>query len=508
MNKTFKSNLSLILMMLALVLITGCNKNSNYTIAFESNGGSLIEPITITDENNFSLPENPIKEGFTFDDWYKDNEFLEPFIYHKLTSDITVYAKWLPNTYTITYESNGGSSVASTNQLFDSTVVQPDDPIKVGYSFNGWFRDVNLKEAYSFSKMPSHSFTLYAKWVVNQYTISFDSNGGSSVNSITQTFEGRIIEPTPPTKDNYLFMGWYSDTNLENEFSFTVMPASDITLYAKWEEDPKGLIYNETEEGLEVTGYNGTNPEIVIPSMFKSVLVIGIADNAFSNRDDIESVTIPNTVTYIGANAFKDLISLTTIKFEPQSKLQIIKDHAFNNSRLLTSIEIPQSVEVMGVGVFMNTNSLTRVTFEPNSKLTVISQEMFSNAASLKTIELPEGITLIGKDAFSYTNSLESINMPSTVKTISARAFYEAGGLTSINIAENSQLESIGDYAFLNTAQLKSIYIPITVTDMGYRVFYFCRNLTIYVAAESLPTTWDVDWNPSKKPVVWGYVQS
>ena len=111
-------------------------------------------------------------------------------------------------------------------------------------------------------------------------------------------------------------------------------------------------------------------------------------------------------------------------------------------------------------------------------------------------------------DAFSYTYSLETINIPSTVKTIAARAFYEAGALTTITIAENSQLESIGNYAFLNAAELKSIYIPITVTEMGYRIFYFCKNPTIYVAAESLPTTWDVDWNTSNGSVVWGYIQS
>lgn len=508
MNWLFKSKLTIVFMMVALVLMTGCAENPNYTISFESNGGSLIESITITDENNFNLPDDPLKEGYTFDNWYLDSQFSELFFYHQLTSNIIVYAKWIPNTYTITYESNGGSSITPTNHLFESTVIEPETPIKTGYSFKGWFSDINLKEAYSFSKMPSHSFTLYAKWTINQYTISFDSNGGSLVNPITQTFEGRILEPTPPTKDDYLFLGWFSDIELENEFNFTIMPASDITLYAKWDEDPKGLIYQETEEGLEVTGYNGTDPNIVIPSMFKSMIVVGIADNAFSKRSDIQSITIPSTVTYIGANAFKNLTSLTTISFEPQSKLQSIGDYAFDSAKLLTSIIIPSSVEVMGIGAFMNTDSLTTVTFESNSKLTVISQETFSNAISLRTIELPEGITLIGKDAFSYTNSLETVNIPSTVKTIAARAFYEAGALTTITIAENSQLESIGNYAFLNAAELKSIYIPITVTEMGYRIFYFCKSLTIYVAAKSLPTTWDVDWNTSNGSVVWGYIQS
>ena len=82
--------------------------------------------------------------------------------------------------------------------------------------------------------MPAQNTTLYAKWTVNNYTISFEENGGSAVLDITQAFGSAVTAPTAPTKEGYTFGGWYSDVALTTAYTFGTMPAQNITLHAKW----------------------------------------------------------------------------------------------------------------------------------------------------------------------------------------------------------------------------------------------------------------------------------
>jgi uncharacterized repeat protein (TIGR02543 family) len=150
------------------------------------------------------------------------------------SQSITLYAKWTINQYTITFDSNEGTSVTAITQDFDTAVSAPTNPTRTGYTFAGWFSDEALTTAYSFSSMPSQATTLYAKWTINQYTITFDSNEGSSTPEITQDFGTTVSAPTNPTRTGYTFTGWFSDEALTTSYTFTTMPSQATTLYAKW----------------------------------------------------------------------------------------------------------------------------------------------------------------------------------------------------------------------------------------------------------------------------------
>ena len=206
-----------------------------YTITFESNGGSSVTSITQDFGTTVTAPADPTKTGYTFAGWYSDAGLTTPYTFTTMpASNITLYAKWTVIQYTITFESNGGSSVTAITQDYGTTVTAPTDPTKTGYSFAGWFSDIGLTTPYTFTTMPASNITLYAKWTVIQYTITFESNGGSSVTSITQDFGTTVTAPADPTKTGYTFAGWYSDIGLTTPYTFTTMPASNITLYAKW----------------------------------------------------------------------------------------------------------------------------------------------------------------------------------------------------------------------------------------------------------------------------------
>src|SRR5690554_3394964 len=201
-------------------------------VTFNSMGGSEVNPQYVQKDNTIAIP-NTSKVGYTLDGWYTSlnngQTFDEKwsFTNNKVTTDITLYAKWIINQYTITFNSNGGSSVSSITQDYDTLVIAPANPTKLGYTFSGWSQPVPIK-------MPAEDVTLIAEWSINQYTIAFDSNGGSPVTAITQDYATTVSKPTDPTKVGYTFAGWYSDSNLSTAYTFTTMPAEDIILYAKW----------------------------------------------------------------------------------------------------------------------------------------------------------------------------------------------------------------------------------------------------------------------------------
>jgi len=143
---------------------------------------------------------------------------------------------------TVQFDSNGGSTVSSVVLDGSSQVSIPDNPTKEGYTFVGWYQEIDLINIYDFETIPTVDITLYAKWNINQYTIHFDSNDGTEVLDITQNYLTIVTAPDDPIKDGYIFDGWYIDEELIVEYTFTIVLTENINLYAKWIEDD-GMIH-------------------------------------------------------------------------------------------------------------------------------------------------------------------------------------------------------------------------------------------------------------------------
>lgn len=227
------------LLALLLIFLTACNQTSEIKITFIENGGVELEDMTIkTTDTSIELP-TPVRDGFTFDGWFTDEDLTLPFTIASLLTQsggITLYAKWteIINSFIVTFETNGGSAISNVTYEAGTTIVAPTDPTKVGYTFAGWYSDQALETAYTFGPMPEANLTLYAKWTINTYTITFESNGGSAVTSLSGDYQQAITKPTNPTKTGYTFVDWYIDANLTTPYVFTLMGSSNLTLYAKW----------------------------------------------------------------------------------------------------------------------------------------------------------------------------------------------------------------------------------------------------------------------------------
>ena len=130
-------------------------------------------------------------------------------------------------TFAVTFDTNGGSIVPVENVLNGQKATKPTNPTKTGYTFDGWYTEETCTNPYDFDTSVQNALTLYAKWTINQYTITFKPENGGEDTTITQDYGTAVTAPANPTKTGYTFAGW------DREIPAT-MPAENMTVTARW----------------------------------------------------------------------------------------------------------------------------------------------------------------------------------------------------------------------------------------------------------------------------------
>ena len=223
------------------ITVTAQWEINQYTIAFDTAGGSEIAPITQDYGTNITAPADPTRKGYTFKGWDKEIPETMP------AENITVKTQWEINRYTITFDTAGGSEIASITQDYGTNITAPANPTRKGYTFKGWDKEIP-------ETMPAENMTVKAQWEINQYAITFDTNGGSEIAPITQDYGTAITAPADPTREGYTFIGWDRDIP-------EIMPAENITVTAQWEINRYTITF-DTAGGSEIapiTQDYGTN---------------------------------------------------------------------------------------------------------------------------------------------------------------------------------------------------------------------------------------------------------
>jgi len=222
-------------------------ESETYAITYVLNGGTNNpeNPATYTEGTEVWF-KDPTKEGYQFDGWYLDANFMTRVkAFSKNSSgDKTIYAKWI-ETYTITYVLNGGiNNPENPSAYVQGTRVEFKDPTREGYQFDGWYLDEKFTEnqkVRALSEYSSGDKTIYAKWTESEtYTITYVLNGGTnnSENPATYT-QGTRVEFKDPTREGYQFGGWYLDekfTENQKVRALSENSSGDKTIYAKWIE--------------------------------------------------------------------------------------------------------------------------------------------------------------------------------------------------------------------------------------------------------------------------------
>ena len=222
---------------------------NSYILTINPNGGTWSNSTaTQTAKQNYGTTKtvaNPTRTGYTFGGWTTSgtcNLSVTTFTYG--AGDCTITANWTPNTYTVVYNGNGntGGSMTNSTHTYDTAKnLTTNAYTKTGYSFSGWATSANGNVAYTNSQSvtnlaTSGTVTLYAKWTINKYTLTFNANNGTvSPTSITQNYGTSLTLPTP-TRSGYNFLGWYTAASGGTKRTYTTMPAVSETLYAQWSQ--------------------------------------------------------------------------------------------------------------------------------------------------------------------------------------------------------------------------------------------------------------------------------
>ena len=213
---------------------------NQYTFSFDADGGSDVAAITQNYGTKIETPAAPTKPGYTFAGWVPAIPETVP------AENMSFKAQWTINQYTLTFDADNGTEATVITQDYGTKFDTPADPTREGYTFAGW--DMDIPET-----IPAENMNFTAKWIANQYTLTFDSDGGSDVAAITQDYGTKIETPAAPTKTGYTFAGW------DNEIPET-MPAESMSFKAQWTINQYTLTFNADNgtEDVEITQDYGT----------------------------------------------------------------------------------------------------------------------------------------------------------------------------------------------------------------------------------------------------------
>ncbi|MBR4759447.1 MAG: leucine-rich repeat protein [Lachnospiraceae bacterium] len=482
----------------------GWNANT-YTVSFNTDGGSEVKDIQATYDQDAALPGAPVKEDYEFAGWSDGvNTYQAGAAVKNLTSEpggkVTMKAVWIPSTFTIHFDSKGGTEITDVKYKFGDNTSLPvptkadkrvDDTI-TSYSFAGWVDEsgrvfTTAQDVARDDISEDRVLNLYAVWNETDTTVK---------ESKTETHETIIEKPV------------YETNNYTNNYNMTDEQAKLFL-----EKLMKGIACDITINGIKfetIKNPDGTitirlidlgNTKIVtIPDSIRigdAVIPVTIIDaRAFKDNTTIERLILGKNVTTIKESAFEGCTNLKQIQFN--DGLVTIEKRAFYGCSNLTEIKTSKDLKSIGESAFENCTKLSKVTL--NNGLLDIGAKAFRGCKSLKTITIPKSVLkignqafenctkltsikfaagsdlqLIGKSAFAGCKALKSVKLPDKLTVLSDKAFYNCVKLKKVTGGKG--LVTIGNKAFMNCKSLTKITLYTNVSKVGKQAFYGCKKL-------------------------------
>ena len=213
-------------------------KKESFKVMFDTDSDTIIDSIELKCNERITLPENPVKDGFEFVGWYNNDMIVMDGTLLNC-EDVTLKANWATKTYKVTFDSNGGTNTSSINVECGNVLKLPNNPYRKDYKFVSWV-DKNGNKVSDGDLLTCEDILLKATWEeeIKYYKVTFDSKGGSSVDSINVECGKELKLPDKPTKNGYNFISWL-DNNDKAILDGALLSCEDLTLYAKWEEEIK-----------------------------------------------------------------------------------------------------------------------------------------------------------------------------------------------------------------------------------------------------------------------------
>ncbi|MDE7321595.1 MAG: InlB B-repeat-containing protein [Lachnospiraceae bacterium] len=420
-----------------------------YTVTFASNDGTIISAQSVPENEKIELPENPVKEGYLFDGWYKEEacESKWDFENDTVTQDMTLYAAWTENTEntacTVRFDLQGqGTPIPSITADSGALLTAPDEPTAEGYLFEGWYKEPECTNAWDFAAdTVSADIILYAKWIEsaadenqNIYTVTFDMQGiGVQLEPVTAANGELLALPETPTAEGYVFAEWYREADCVNAWNFeTDTIAEDTVLYAKWVQENTADISTSTSRetaneadiidlSVELTDtriadikprvYNGKpyEPSVKVTALngTKRVTLKKNKDYTLKYQNNVNAGVETASVIISGTGKYKGSVTKTfSITPKSMKKLKIIAESKYIND---TSAVI---VVYDGTVLVNNRNYTVSYTVDPDNpkkasaEITAKENTNYTGSATVKltVYDVPQE-KLINKGTISFAGN-------------------------------------------------------------------------------------------------------
>ena len=420
-------------------------------------------------------------------------------------------------TVTINFDLNGGTynngqkSIAPITMAKDNPTELPRLDSDAYHQFQGWYMDKNLTQTFNIIAVQSSEITVYAKFT-NFYKIE-TFNYGYPGNVYVVAEGEKCAQPVDPKRDNYEFVGWFSDPECTQPFDFNTPITRDISIYSGWTIGAtEGLLFYLNGSGTyTLMDFDEPGPTTTvlcsIPEKYNGIEVTAIGSQVFKFTGFLD-VYIPKTVTRIGAEAFcannvKFYVDSNNPVYETDSNNQVIIEKATKKT-IASSVraEIPSDAKIIGAYSFRSNIKENLVIPEGVEE---IEPNAFENA-KVKTLTLPTTLKKIGYGAF-WSADLTSLVIPDNVEELGEHAFELCYDMTSVTIGNGIKklpndvfarcekltevtfgngLEEIGDRVFDMCYELEEIEIPEGVISIGEQVFANCSKLEVITLASTL----------------------
>ncbi len=279
---------------------------TKYTVTVHSNNGTPASDILVTRGDHMSPLADPEYEGHTFRGWYADEDFTDGFDFATpITGDMSIYAKWDVNEYTVTFETHGGTEVieqtVNYNELLDGSIETTLD----GHTFRGWYTDADYTTAFDIATTPiTTNMQLHAKWEIKRYTVTFATYGGTGISNQMVNYNNKlVVESVTTTRDGHTFLGWFTDSDYTTTFDIANTPITEnLHLHAKWKINEYTVTF-DTLGGTTVSSHTvNYNERVVGPIMttregYSFVGWYMIDEDEVEHLFDIDNTVITRNIT-------------------------------------------------------------------------------------------------------------------------------------------------------------------------------------------------------------------
>jgi uncharacterized repeat protein (TIGR02543 family) len=432
-------------------------------VAFDTAGGTPVEMVNVSGGGRLTTLPSTSKEGYTFEGWLKGTDTVT--LQTVFTTNTTVRADFEVVTFTIVYDTNGGSELNDEEVEYGDTLRLPT-PTKVGAIFQGWYTDQALTQLFDDTLEITQDYTLYAKWAtlgVDLITVSFFSDGLGLIGTETVAPNTTITLPIP-TRTGYTFQHWVDGNTLEEVVGATTVVTTSTIFFAEWTSDA-GLvtITFDTQGGTPVApiqvpaGSTWSNPESV-PFLSEGYQFLNWITDC--NYDGFEVTCVTLDGNYVIED---DMTALA--RYDYMIPLQTMRFESYVRDERVIGYEL------VSVGDFTSDETISTLILPSRfSGLPVLSigSEAFRDASYLDKVIIPENVQFINYAAFN-NSSIKEVFLPDSLLRISSDAFLNTP-LEMVHFGTNSSLDVIGSSAFSNT-QLTQFDIPKTVSYLGGSVF-------------------------------------